>query len=355
MPLSAIAGTNFRLFEHFALDAGPRLNLLLGANASGKTTILEAIHTLGRGASFRGSPAEVAGRGGAHWTVHGRLDEGAAIGVGWSGEGLSLRLDRADIALPDLIRRFPVQVLEPDSHRLLQDGPAYRRRFFDWGVFHVEHRFHAAWRRYQRALRQRNRALKSGQGRAEIEAWNPELVAAGELVHELRLAHLEPLRARLGIEIEALLGEGGGWALDLAAGWTAGSTLAEALATHAEQDRRQGQTLVGPHRAELRLRFGGRSARRQVSRGQQKLLVAALLLAQAGRVAEHTGTAPVLLVDDFPAELGAPFQAALLDRLRRYSGQSFLTAIEATPALRAGPEMAVFHVEHGAVTRASLV
>jgi len=357
MTLSRIGAENFRLFERFELAPGPHLNLILGPNASGKTTVLEAIHALGRGNSFRGTAAEAAGKAGAHWAVHGRLGGAAehVIGVGWSADGLELRLDRADIALPDLIRRFPVQVLEPDSHRLLQDGPAYRRRFLDWGVFHVEHQFHAAWRRYHRALRQRNRALKSGAGRSEVEAWNPELVASGEAVHALRLAHLEPLRERLGDEIAGLLGEAGAWALDLAPGWTAGATLAEALVAHYDQDRRQGQTLAGPHRAELRLRLEGRSARRQVSRGQQKLLVAALLLAQARRVAEHTGVAPALLVDDFPAELGGPFQVALIARLDRYPGQVFLTAIEATEALRSAPEMAVFHVEHGTVKGASLV
>lgn len=350
--LSRLAGENFRLFERFELAPRPGLNLILGANASGKTTLLEAIYSLGRGSSFRANPQEVAGTGGARWLVHGRLaTAGAAerqLGVGWTPEGAQLRLDQVDVGLLDLVRSFPVQVLEPESHRLLEDGPAYRRRYLDWGVFHVEHRFHAAWRRYQRALRQRNQALKSATARAEIESWNAELAAAGEEVHALREAHCAALREPLRDEMLRLLGPLE-WSLELAPGWPAHKSLAATLADHFEQDRRQGKTLVGPHRAELRVKLADRSAKRQVSRGQQKLLVAALLLSQARLVAASGGITPTLLVDDFPAELGGPFQEALLGALASYPGQVFITAIDAGAALARVAENAVFHVEQGRV------
>lgn len=352
MHLSRIQGENFRLFDRFELAPNPNLNLILGANASGKTSLLEAIYSLGRGSGFRGPPAESCGRAGSQWLIHGRVSSGgspeSALGVGWTPEGLRLRVDQADATTLELVRRFPVQILEPDSHRLLEDGPAYRRRYLDWGVFHVEHRFYPAWRRYQRALKQRNQSLKSVQSRGEIEAWNPELIAAGEAVQEFRTAQLELLRERLGPEILRLLGPVE-WTLDLARGWPAEKSLAEALADHYELDRRQCKTGVGPHRAELKLKLAGRGTKHQVSRGQQKLLIAALLLAQARLIAEHTGVAPALLVDDFPAELGPPFQQALLTALRDYPGQVFLSSIERTEALKAVPENAVFHVEHGRV------
>ncbi|MGH8442583.1 MAG: DNA replication/repair protein RecF [Nevskiaceae bacterium] len=362
MRFTRVAGENFRLFPSFALEPRSGVNLLLGANAAGKTTLLEAVYGLGRGKSFRGAPPEQAGAGGAHWRLQGRIAmperPELGVGLGWTPDGLDLKLDQANAPLTELVSRVAVQVLEPDSHRLLQEGPVYRRRYLDWGVFHVEHRFYPAWRRYQRALKQRNSALRAGASRSEVEAWNAELVSCGTEVHESREAHLGHLRGHFGAALTALLGPMD-WSLELARGWIAGKTLEAALAEHFEQDRRAGKTAVGPHRAELKLKLAGHQAKRQVSRGQQKLLIAALLLAQAALVRERAGLCPVLLVDDFPAELGPPFQQALIAALLDYPGQSFVTSIELAPALarvrESGSKNALFHVEHGAVSGPSLV
>jgi DNA replication and repair protein RecF len=362
MNFTRVAGENFRLFPAFELLPRSGVNLLLGANAAGKTTLLEAVYALGRGKSFRGAPPEQVGAAGAHWRLHGRLEltgrPELAIALGWTPAGLELRLDQAGASLQDLVSRVAVQVLEPDSHRLLQEGPVYRRRYLDWGVFHVEHPFFPAWRRYQRALKQRNQALRAGASRAEVEAWNAELVVSGSEVQSCRERHLEHLRGHFGNAVAALLGPLD-WSLELARGWNAETPLDAALAGHYEQDARAGKTNVGPHRAELKLKLEGHSAKRQVSRGQQKLLIAALLLAQAGLVRERTGFAPVLLVDDFPAELGPPFQQAFVEALLAYPGQVFVSSIELAPALarlRENPEKnAMFHVEHGAVSAASRV
>ena len=358
MRLSRIQGSNFRLFERFELAPQPGLNLILGANAAGKTSLLEAIYALGRGRGFRSQPADLLRTGSPDWLLHGRLLQPerpeSSIGLAWSGEGLQIRMDQTDARLEDIARGFPVQALQPESHRLLEDGPAYRRRYLDWGVFHVEHQFFPAWRRYQRVLKQRNQALKSGLSRAAVEAWNPELVSTGLTVHACRQSNLDLLRGYLIAEIQRLLNEPD-WAIELASGWPAQQSLAEALTGHYEQDRRQGKTTCGPHRAELRLKRAGHTAKKHISRGQQKLLVAALMLGQARLIAQHSACPPVLLVDDFPAELGASYQASLLAALTDYPGQIFLSAIESTTALKSVPEAAVFHVEHGSVTPAKRV
>lgn len=358
MRFTRVAGENFRLFSRFAIQPAPTVNLIVGANASGKTTLLEALYVLGRGRSFRSAAPELAGVGGPHWRVQGTVASAGApertLGVGWSREGLDVNVDHGPSGIQDLVRHAAVEVLEPDSHRLLDEGPVYRRRYLDWGVFHVEHRFFPAWRRYQRALKQRNQALRDSAPLAEIEAWNPELVGAGEEVQAYREAQVESLRTPLAQQVAALL-PGLEASMELSRGWSAGRSLDEALREHLEHDRRQGKTVAGPHRAELKLRLAGRSAKHQISRGQQKLLIAALLLAQAWLIADRRGVRPALLIDDFPAELGAPFQAALLSALRAYGGQVFVTAIEATAALQTVPADAMFHVEHGVVSATSRV
>lgn len=356
MLLTRVAGRNFRLFESFELRPCPGLNLFAGPNAAGKTTLLEAIYLLARAQSFRSGPAELAGAAGKHWQVGGDFSAGpgqpdSPTRLAWSPGGLEVRIQNATATVQELVRRFAAQVLEPDSHRLLQDGPVYRRRYLDWGVFHVEHRFFPAWRRYQRALRQRNEALRAGAPEAEIQAWTPELAESGEAVHALRTAHLAALEAPLARTIGTLL-PGLEWSLSLRGGWPDGEALATTLTEHLPKDRQHGSTTVGPHRAELRLKLAGRSAKHQVSRGQQKMLIAALLLAQAALIRDQRGEAPALLIDDFPAELGPAFQEALLACLRDYPGQVFLTAIEVAGALKSVPEHALFHVEHGTVSPA---
>ncbi|MCI0749400.1 MAG: DNA replication/repair protein RecF [Nevskiales bacterium] len=360
MYLSRAVGENFRLFERLEWKPHPRLNLILGPNASGKTSVLEAIYLLGRGRSFRGALNEAAGRLGPQWRIRGEIARhrdsapGSVIHTAWSGQGLEVRVDQAPVVTHELVRRFPVQILEPDSHRLIEEAPANRRRYLDWGVFHVEHQFFHAWRRYQRALRQRNQALRSARKKAEVEAWNVELATAGEEIQGLREAHLELLRDSLGREIHRLLNETE-WSLDLARGWPARRSLVEALAEHYPQDQRLGKTMTGPHKAELKLKLSGKTARHHVSRGQQKLLIAALLLAQARIIAEHAQAPPVLLVDDFCSELGPGYQQALMAALEDYPGQTFITAIESSAALEKVQKSAVFHVEQGTENVAMLV
>ena len=370
MYFTRITGQNFRLFREFELSPAPGINLILGPNAAGKTTLLEAIYALGRGRSFRGAASELAGPQGPRWVVQGELaatgQPATRVGLGWSPDGMQIRIDQADRALQDLAHASAVEVLEPDSHRLLEDGPVYRRRYLDWGVFHVEHRFYPAWRRFQRAHKQRNQALHDGLERAAVEAWNEEIAAAGEEVTAYRAAHVQALQEPLRAEVGALLGDLS-WSLELKRGWAAEHSLAEALRGHYDTDRKRGTTVSGPHRAELKLRLAGHAAKHHASRGQQKMLIAALLLAQAGLIRAQTGRTPILLLDDFPAELGPRFQQALIERLQRYDGQCFVTSIERTAALERvlgaahenspGNEQknTVFHVEHGAVSHASRV
>ncbi len=354
MLLAHVTGENFRQFERFELTAAPRLNLITGANAAGKTTLLEALHCLGRGASFRGnSPAEQRGPSAEFWrlTAQSAHDAPAHIHLAWSDAGYRARTTvAAEATLLDLVQALPVQILEPGAHRLLEEGPGHRRRYLDWGMFHVEPRFFPAWRRYQRALRQRNRALKNAAPDAEVSSWDAELAQAGESVHAIREQTLPRLHQRLEPLMQQLH-QTRDWSLDLARGWNAELGLQECLRAHLARDRRMGQTLEGPHRAELKLKLGGHAVKHRISRGQQKLLVAALLLAQSALIRTATGKAPLLLVDDFPAELGAPFQARLLQALRDSGSQVFLTAIEARNIELDPRQDALFHVEHGVAKR----
>ena len=355
MHIALLQGDNFRRLQGMTIEPHPRLNLFLGPNAAGKTTILEAVHCLSRKRSFRSSQAaDLAGEQGRHWRVAGRFLHqdlpATRVQVRWVPGEVRLKSD-GDLGLAELSQRFPVQLLEPGQHRLLEDGPTYRRRYLDWGVFHVEHQFYPAWQRYQRALRQRNKALKSGALKAAI-SFEPELADAGQRVHELRETYLQRFSAPLAARVHQLLNTDD-WSLSLQRGWRGEVSFHDCLAEQRDRDRRMGQTAEGPHRAELRLKLGGETARNRVSRGQQKMLIAALVLAQCDQVLEATGIAPVLLVDDLPAELGEAFQRALVSALNSYPGQVFVTALEASRAMEGLEVGGMFHVEHGEVKKGS--
>lgn len=352
--LAQLGAEHFRRFESLSLRPHRRLNFLLGDNAAGKTSLLEMIYVLGRGRSFRGNSLQECVRHGSRgWRLRGRYERGErglaeTVDLGWSSEGLTARSGGQDTTRLELIRGYPVQILEPGLHKLLQEGPSVRRGFLDWGVFHVEPSFVAVWRRFQRALRQRNLALRTQASAAEIEPWTRELASAGEALHGLRRQHVEQLRPRFQALVSVFLdtAESG---MELAAGWSEDLPLRDALQARLPRDRQAGLTQDGPQRAELRLRLHSRQAKAVVSRGQQKLLIAALLLSQCELIARSTGAAPLLLVDDFASELGEGFQQRLLAALQAYAGQLFITGFERPAGLEDRVDAALFHVEQGLI------
>ena len=340
---------DFRCFAEAELALSPSSSLVLGPNASGKTSLLEAIHVLGQAASFRTATLESVPRlGTAGFQVTGRLAQDGRevpIGVERRARRLNLRLAGAPAgSRADLAQALPVRVLDADGHLLLEGGPKARRRFLDWGVFHVEHGFYSIWRRYQRALKQRNTALRQGAAPRAQAAWNHELCEDGVALDQHRRSYLESLLPSAKAAVEAVLGMR--LALEPISGWPEGTSLEHALTDSYSRDFATGSTQVGPHRADLRILLDGQSAASRVSRGQGKALAGALLAGQLAGFRDLTGRRPTLLIDDFPAELDDEHLARLWGVLSALDAQTVVTAIreELVPtALRNAS--AVFHVE----------
>ncbi len=326
-------------------------NVITGANAAGKTSVLEAIHVLGRARSFRvGRLDRVRRDGTAPLMLQAEVDDGwqvHRVGVGRDSGGTRVRVDGEDArGLSQLARLLPVQIINTESQRLLQDGPEARRSYLNWTVFHVEHDFHVAWRRFDRALRQRNAALREGQLRLAYSL-ESELVSAGEVVDGLRRRVLSALEPRVQERVGQWLGPVR-IGLRYRQGWAKDRSLRQALEGQHESEATVGYTMVGPQRAELQIMAEGMEARERLSRGQQKVLVIALLLAQAEVVAAAGGPSPVLLVDDLPAELDDDHRDEVVASLLASSGQCFFTAIHAAALpVTQGQQ---FHVEQGCIT-----
>jgi DNA replication and repair protein RecF len=351
MSLGLIRIHNLRNIREIELEPEWGINLIWGSNGSGKTSILEAIYLLGRGRSFRGRESQPLIHDGADsLELYAKIERGSGeqIGVGLrkSRQSSEARVGSSSVKkISDLARTLPIYILTPQSHEILERGPQYRRRFVDWGVFHVEHQYREIAERYRRILQQRNAALR--ERRSDASVWSKDLGDAGERLEQVRNRYLQKLsdgiRAimqRLSLESELKL--------EWRRGWSADSSLEEALTRSLERDRTRGYTSVGPNRADLVVRMDGERVERRASRGQQKLVVAAMTIAQALITKEGGGVDPVILVDDLPAELDGENRQKLMTLLQEAGLQVFVTGVERDPFEGMGVEQ-VFHVEHGAV------
>ncbi|MGD0501417.1 MAG: DNA replication/repair protein RecF [Steroidobacteraceae bacterium] len=330
MTLRRMQVTDFRCLHHGDIEFDRRFTLFSGPNAAGKTSVLEAIYVLGRGRSFRTRRLEHLIRAGSErFRVVGETELGGrrvTVGVEASSEGIGARIAGERVkSLADLTAFLPVQIIDPEVHRLIEEGPGRRRRFLDWGVFHVEPTFIGHWQKYGQVLRQRNAALRSSAPRSVVSAWDSELVRYGELVTAARQRYVE-LLAPIAVKVAAKL-LGLELALSLRTGWLRDLGFSQALERSWRQDQDLGSTQVGPQRAELVIKLDGVLARDRISRGQQKLLASVLLIAQIKLFRPDAEVRPILLLDDPAAELDAHRLAAFIGELSAQPLQLVVTTL----------------------------
>jgi DNA replication and repair protein RecF len=342
------------------LALSAQLNLVVGPNGAGKTSILEAVHVLARGRSFRSARiAPVIEHGFSSMVVHARLrdERRGSIAVGVQRH----RAHQAEIRIngelgrraADVAALMPVQLMLPDAAALVLGEPAQRRRYVDWGTFHVKPAYIDALRGYQRALQQRNALLRAAKGDvrrvgAELDTWTRAVVARGLDVTDLRAEYILGLQAVLP-EVLGLLAPGLEIACALNRGWPDGIDLSESMSDSLLRDVKSATTQTGPHRADLKLTAGAGPAAATLSRGQAKLVACALHLAQARLTATATGRASIFLIDDLGAELDREHNRRFFGILGDTGCQVLATATSVPePADAFGDtDRRVFHVEHG--------
>lgn len=344
--------TDFRCLEKVELAFGPRFNLVFGANASGKTSLLEALSYLGRGKSFRGaSTGNLIRHGQSEFVLFGEIDVPhgvASAGVRNSREGLEIRIGGESASgAASLAEALPLQLIDPEVHNLIAGGPELRRRFLDWVAFHVEPDHLLAWRQFRRALKQRNAALKASASEATIRSWNAEFLSLSGKLDASRCQVLELMTESLHDHGRALLEMD--VSFDYRHGWTKGLSLEEALNSGLDRDRQFGATQSGPHRADIKVGYDDRQARKLVSRGQQKLLASAMVLAATETVQTALERPLLLLLDDPAAELDGDSVSRLMSAVANLGCQVVATSLERDSQLF--PETPVtFHVEHGRIS-----
>ena len=333
----------------------PTINLIVGENASGKSAFIEAIYILGRTKSFRCSTIKpVINFSQNHLIVsaHTLQENGHRLHLGIQLDGKNIEVhinQQAKQKRSDLAYALPLQLIHPKSYELLDAGSQIRREFLDWGVFNSNQNFLPVWRKFKKALSQRNALLKTRQ-LAQINVWDKELVYYGTIVDSYRQQYLEKLKP-VFIEIIGRFLALDGIDLKLVPGWNTAKEFSQVLIEDQDKDLRYGFTHSGPHRGDFQLLVNNRLAKDFVSRGQLKLLVMSLKLAQVQLLANEHSQTGCILIDDFAAELDVINRAKLLRYLSEMACQVFITATEANDFgdLSQITNYKMFHVEQGTI------
>jgi len=346
----------------FELGAG--MNVFHGTNGAGKTSILEAIYILAQGKTFRHGRSE-------NWIQHG-CDQ-ATVVVEYTRHNSAATTDDGDAdatrhrlgltrgrhqwqakhdgdslqSYAQLSSLLPVVLFQPYIHQLVEAGPEYRRQFLDWGVFHVEPDYLQVWRRYSKALKQRNACLKNQSSDAVIAAIDPVLASAAVQLHQHRQRFFHLLQQHYLRVQQQLAPEFDVIELDYEAGFLDPDSLQQDWLQALDKDRQRGYTLVGPHRADISLRSSQRGARGWLSRGQQKMVALAMLLAKLNVWQCDAGKGAVLLLDDVQSELDDYHLQQVLQWLMDQRQQVLISGTDA--ALANNLSARLFHVEHGQV------
>lgn len=325
---------------------GARTNAVVGANGSGKTSLLEAIYYLGHAKSFRTLNSKILiNNSTSEFLLFARLENSKTIGIQKSKNSEQLKLSKSNISTKaELVRALPTQIINPDVHKILEDSPRYRRRFIDWGVFHVEHSYLEHWKNFQRILKQRNAALKKHWDRQLIAEWDRELINVGLVITSIKEQYVEDLQA----EIKNIQLGFDDISISYAKGWPEDLSYEECLHRSLAQDQKTGFTKFGPHRADVKIKLSDYPAKELVSRGQQKYLACLLKIAQVILFHRKTSRYPVLLLDDLFSELDKHSAKKITDLVSTLDCQRFITSIEKHnfDGLL-NKQMKMFHVEHG--------
>jgi DNA replication and repair protein RecF len=350
MSISQLSLTDFRNLKSVTLDFHPGINLVTGINASGKTSLLEAIYVLCQACSFRTHQLkQCITHGKSDFLLFGRFD-GYKAGISKNDQMLQIKIDGESIRKrSELVSKTAINIVNADSFELITGSPEQRRKYLDWCLFHVEHQYAEHWIKFKQALRQRNRLLKTRQDLNLLDYWNDYLVEPSEAIRDYRKQCTNLISAQLARQLPELL-KGVDLSLEYKQGWPEQMELGQCLRDNRSKDIKAGFTGFGIHRDNLQILADGLPATQVLSRGQMKRLCLALIVSTLKIVRQTSNKPIILLVDDLRSELDERSQKNVYQQLMDIDLQLFISNIEEqVPTALEGKEFKKFHVEHGMI------
>ncbi len=331
MGIKKVEIRSFRNIDHTELNINKNLNIFFGENASGKTSILEALYLLSTGSSFRTNILQEI----IQFNEDRLYVNGVSENVGEIPITLGVSIGRKDRIIriggkavgsrAELVEYSPLQLVNPKSFMVIEGSPSFRRQLIDWGVFYIKSSFINKWKRYKRALNQRNHILKKG-SLNEIEIWDLELAKYGTMVSQDReeyLMELKPYFITIAKEFFPLFK----FDFEFYAGWDTRHKYIEILGKNKNKDTHYGFTQNGPHKADFKILVGNQAAKKFASRGQIKIIVIALKIAQLELLKKKSTRQALFLIDDICAELDKVNLNILKEVLKEIDLQYFLSLL----------------------------
>lgn len=370
MHIAKLNISNLRNLVDFSIEPGDGWNLVCGPNGSGKTSVLEAMFLLSSGKSLRNSlNSSIINFGALKTTCFAKLAgeniSASSLGFEYSQQKTKeLRVDREKCqSLVEFAQHLPVKYLAPEKFDLLLGGPQYRRQFLDWGVFHVKHCSAKTYQQYAQCLKQINSLLKTSKTQrlkidkeqaidscqSQLSLWFEKMIDLGIKIDNARATYFDaikpyllefigrwPVTAKLSFDFE------------YAKGWDKELSLEQAVKKTIDKSHSLGYCPVGPHRADLKITVNKYPAYQVLSRGQQKVVISALYLAQIANLDNTLGKHSIFLLDDLSAELDLDNRKLLTEQIEDLGCQVFLTAVLESDwqNILNDKSFKMFHVKH---------
>ena len=308
MQLNQLSIEQLRNLTALDLSFGDSLNFIVGANGSGKTTVLEAIYLAVLGRSFRASYSPNLIQHHQNWLriiLKGHdTQQNYHIGFEKQANQSLLRINGETYIKHDLISScLPLRLIHPGLAELVFQPPSKRRDFLDWGIYQHHRTYLSIWRRYRKTLKQRNNLLRQGQTSSKLLAgWDDALQHYGMMIDRFRKSYVDQLNTYIAQNQSLnLLNET--MQINYYQGWSDQVDFGTSLKSNLAADQRLGYTRHGPHEADLKLLSNQRPAKTILSRGQAKLYSIFLWLLQSQQINAIGLKGTLLLLDDIAAEL----------------------------------------------------
>lgn len=310
------------------LSLHPRFNFISGPNGSGKTSVLESLYLLSCAHSFRSRELSPVISADEHTlTVFASAEDGSCISVQKSiGHATQIKLNKQFCSTTSqLAYALPCQVFYSELFQIIDAGPSERRAVLDWGLFHVKPEYFPLWKEYKKVLKHRNALLKTKAPYEHFIPWDKQLNNLALVMDTMRQEYFiqwSELFYQVLSELTAT-----NCSLDYYKGWDkreSGVALIEFLSQHFESDKQRQYTQYGPHQADLLIQSSDLKAKQILSRGQQKIILIALKLAQAQLLSKNC----LYLFDDLSSELDMQHQRNLFSYFEKIKGQFVITGIE---------------------------
>ena len=361
MKLDNIQIENCRMIASASMTLSSGINLIIGENGSGKSSLIEAFSILSTGRSFRTNRInEVVQWGKKKLLITANLsfsNSTSHIGIEKKQGETRIRIDKNDIrSQAELSQYLPVTTITPDSIKLIMGSPSVRRRYLDWIGFYLLPDFYPIWKSHQRILKQRNACLRNNQVTADFNYWTQELISIQSILHEKRQSILGSLESTVE-PFRKILMPNKNISLSLSNGFSSIDTFDNVnnlkfYQSKLPQELKLKRTLYGVHKSDLKININDHPAHIAASRGELKLLSILLYLAQSDVLITRDVKLGIITIDDVASELDKKNQMILFKTLQSLKQQVILT-VPIKSKIWKGNNIKMFHVKHGDVSEVS--